>query len=161
VATNVAKRLASLSKRLSDFDRIVVTTAGQIIADSVMEQLARDTSGGMMRNVGKNGVRLDVQITPLSNPTGVRIRPRGKTSGPWTMLSTGTSAHLVAARRKRLKGRGNASRARSMRVGGAWRTGPWTVGGSRGKGTWQKGRETGLDEAVKAVADEFKKVVAG
>jgi hypothetical protein len=35
------------------------------------------------------------------------------------------------------------------------------VGGSRGKGTWQKGRETGLDEAVKAVADEFKKVVAG
>ena len=154
MATNVAKRLASLSKRLSTFDQIVVTTAGKIVADSVMEQAGRD-AGGRMRNVGKNGVSLDVQITPLSNPVGVRIRPKGKTSGPWTMLSTGTSAHLVAARRKR----GKTSRNRAMNIGGSWRVGPWQVGGTRGKGTWQKGHTAGFDEALTKVRSMFKEVV--
>lgn len=157
MATNVSARLASLTKRLNDFDRLVVTTAGKIVADSVLEQMQRDTSGGTMSGVGKKGVRLDVQVTPLSSPVGVRIRPKGKTSGPWSMLSTGTSAHLVAARRRR----GNTSRGRAMSIGGSWHAGPWRVGGTSGKGTWQKARDAGMDEALTKVRSMFKEVVSG
>ena len=155
MATNVSQRLASLTKRLSTFDKVVVTTAGKIIADSVLEQAQRDTHGGRMRNVGKSGVSLDVQITPLSNPVGVRIRPKGKQSGPWTMLSSGTSAHLVAAKKKR----GKTSRGRAMRIGSSWHAGPWRAGGTAGKGTWAKGRDAGMDEALTKVRAMFKEVV--
>ena len=34
-----------------------------------------------MRNVGKSGVVLDVQVTPLSDPVGVRIEAQGQDLG--------------------------------------------------------------------------------
>lgn len=162
MATNVAKRLASLSKRLSTFDQVVVTTAGKIISDAVIQQAQRDTHGGRMSNVSRAGMTLDVQITPLSNPTGVRIRPKGKQAGPWAMLSSGTSAHTIAARsgrKHRSKVSPNSSRARAMSIGGTWRVGPYRVRGSRGKQTWQRGRDEGMAKAATAVADEFRKLV--
>ena len=155
MATNVAKRLAYLSKRLNSFDQVVVTTAGKIVADSVLKQAASDTHGGIMRNVSKKGMRLDVQVTPLSDPKGVRIRPKGKQSGPWTMLSSGTTAHDVRARTKR----GKTSRNRALRIGESWHTGPWRVRGARGKDTWVKGRDAGFDDALKAVQAKFHKAV--
>ena len=89
MATNVAKRLASLSKRLSTFDQVVVTTAGKIVADSLSEQVTRDTHGGTMRNVGRSGVSLDVQI-PRRCPTRsvCASAPRARRQALWTMLST-------------------------------------------------------------------------
>ncbi len=161
MASNVSRRLASLSKRLSTFDRVVVTTAGQVVADSVLEQAQRDTHGGRMTGVSKAGITLGVQVTPLSNPAGVRIRPKGKQSGAWAMLSTGTRAHDVAAKRKRSKAPRGSSRARSMRIGSSWHAGPWRVSGTPGKGTWQRGRDAGLDDAVDAVRAELHKVVTG
>lgn len=154
MATNVAKRLASLTKRLSTFDQVVVTTAGQIVADSVLDQANRDSHGGTMSGIGKNGTRLDVKLTPLSNPKGVRIRPNK--AGPWAILSSGTSAHLVAAKSKR----GRTSRGRAMRIGGSWHAGPWRVGGARGKQTWTKGRDAGFDEALAKVRSMFSEAVS-
>jgi hypothetical protein len=154
VATNVAGRLASLTKRLPAFERAVVTTAGQIVADSVMAQMTSDTHGGTMRNLGKSGARLDIRITPLSSPVGVRIKP--SKAGPWVILQKGTSAHLVAAR----AGRGRSSRGRAMSIGGSWRAGPWRVGGVRGKQTWTTGRDAGFAKALPEVRAMFAEVVA-
>jgi hypothetical protein len=159
VPTNVAGRLRSLTRRLETFDQVIVSTAGKIVADSVLDQMTRDSHGGTMSGIGKNGTRLDIKLTPLSSPKGVRIQPNK--AGPWAILSSGTSAHLVAAKNKRRRGRGNSSRARAMRIGGAWRAGPWRVGGSRGKGTWTKGADAGFDEALTKVRAMFSKAVAG
>ena len=123
-------------------------------------QARQDTRGGRMSNVSKAGMTLDVQVTPLSNPAGVRIRPKGKQSGPWTMLSTGTSAHAVAAKSKRSKGKGRNSRTTAMKIGDSWHAGPWRVGGAHGKGTWAKGRDAGFDAALTKVSDLFHKVVS-
>ena len=156
MATNVSKRLAYLTRQLEDFDRVVVTTAGQIVADAVLEQMTRDTHGGTMSGIGKKGTRLDVKLTPLNSPVGVRIRPNK--AGPWAIMESGRSGgYTIAAKRKR----GRTSRGRAMRVGGAWRAGPWTGGATSGKGTWTRGRDAGFDEALEAVHRKFAEVVKG
>jgi hypothetical protein len=155
VATNVSKRLAYLTKRMGDFDRIVTTIAAKAIADAVLEQSVRDT-GGSFSGMGGGRYRFDVKLTPLSSPVGVRIRPPANQSGMWAILERGRSGgYAIRAKPKR----GKTSRARAMRVGGAWRAGPFTGGAWHGKRSWSKGIDAGVDEARAKVAAEFHKVV--
>lgn len=165
MATNAARRLASLSKRLGEFDQIVVTTAGKVVYDAIIAQLERDTGGDRaLSGIAGGRYKLDVDITPLSNPAGVRLRPKDRQTGMWSILSKGTSPHELRANPRRKQVRKivrTASRARAMNVGGSWRAGPWKVGGTRGKNTWQRGVAAGLDKAVEAVRDELHKAVSG
>lgn len=154
--TNVAKRLAYLTRELENFDRVVVTLAGQIVADAVLDEAASDTHGGSMSGIAGGKYRLDVKLTPLSSPAGVRIRPAPKHLGMWVLMESGRSGgYRIAAKRKR----GKTSRGRAMSIGGAWRAGPWTGGAARGKGTWTHGRDHGFDEALDAVRRKFGEVV--
>lgn len=155
--TNVAKRLSYLTRQLEDFDRIVVTIAGQIVADAVLDQAVSDTHGGSMSGIAGGKYRLDVKLTPLSSPAGVRIRPTPKHLGMWAIMESGRrGGYPIAAKRKR----GKTSRGRAMHVGGVWRAGPWTGGRAwSGKNTWTHGRDVGFDEALEAVRRKFAEVV--
>lgn len=165
MATNVARRLAQLTKGLGEIDRTIVAVAGQIISDELLDQVRRDTGGdGALSGIGGGKYKLDIELSPLRSPVGVRIRPKSRQSGMWAIVSKGTSAHEIRAkpRRKQVrKLKRTASRARAVRVGGAWRAGPWRVSGSRGKNTWTHGRDKGFDLAVKAAFDEVRRVVSG
>lgn len=167
MAANVSRRLARLSERLGKFDQVVVVTAGKAVHDAILEEVSRAT-GGDRRMSGFAGgrVQLDLEVTPLRNPAGVRIRPKRKQGGQWAVLSNGTSAHEVGAkaRRKLRKGtKRGSSRARSMRIGtgGGWAVGPWRVGGTRGKNVWPIGVQRGLEAAREDIRDGFRKVVTG
>lgn len=163
MATSAARRLAQLSARLGEFDRIIVRTAGEAINDALLEQLARDTGGDSALSGFRGGrYKLTLNITPLNNPAGVRIRPARKQSGMWTILDSGRSGYQVAARPRRRHKRGvkkGTSRAAAMSIKGAWRAGPWHVGGTSGHRTWSKGRTIGFDRAMDAVRDELHRAV--
>lgn len=165
MAANVSRRLARLSDRLAVFDQVVVRTAGESVHDALLDEAARDT-GGDRRLSGLGKIELDVQLSPLNNPVGVRIRPSKRSSGVWTIVSKGTAAHAVQAKAKRKrKAKGGArgsSRSRAMRVGdGGWAVGPWTVGGTSGKGTWPRGVQRGLEGARDEYRAAFRKAVQG
>jgi hypothetical protein len=165
MAANVSRRLARLSDRLGKFDQVVVTVAGTEVHDALLDEAGRAT-GGDRRLSGMGGrVTMDVQLRPLSNPVGVRITPKPKQAGIWTIVSSGTSAHTVQAKRRKV-GRGTkrgSSRARAMRIGdgGGWAVGPWTVGGTRGKDVWPRGVELGLERARAKYRDAFREAVQG
>lgn len=165
MATNVARRLAQLTAGLGDLEQAIVVTAGRIVHDALIDQLKADTGGDQALSGIRGGrYRLDVQLTPLRSPAGVRIRPPANQAGMWTLLDSGRSSFTVAARPRRRHKRGSkkgTSRAAAMQVAGAWRTGPWHVGGTRGHRTWSKGRDKGFDLAVDAVRDALHEAVAG
>lgn len=163
MATSAASRLAQLSARLGELDRIIVTTAGDIVVDELTRQLTRDTGGDQAMSGFRGGrYRLTLKLTPLSSPAGVRIRPAAKQTGMWTILDSGRSSYTATARARRRHKRGvkkGTSRAAAMNVDGAWRAGPWRVGGTRGHHTWSKGRDAGFSRALDAVRDELHKAV--
>lgn len=165
MATNVARRLAQLSTQLGELDTVIVTVAGRIVHDALIKQLQADTGGDQaMSGFAKGRYRMDVKITPLRNPAGVRLTPANKQAGMWTILDSGRSSFEVAARTRRRHKRGvkkGTARAAAMNVGGAWRAGPWRVGSTSGHRTWSKGRDRGLDEALVAIRDQFHKAVLG
>ena len=165
MATNVARRLAQLSAGLGDLEQAIVVTAGRIVHDALIDQLQADTGGDQaMSGFAKGRYRLDVKLTPLRNPPGVRIIPANKQAGMWTILDSGRSSFTVAARARRRHKRGTkkgTARAAAMNVNGAWRAGPWHVGGTRGHRTWSTGRDKGYDLALDAVRDALHKAVAG
>jgi hypothetical protein len=160
VATNVSKRLAYLTKRMSDFDRVVTTIAAQTIADAVLEQSVRAT-GGSFSGMGGGRYRFDVKLTPLSSPVGVRIRPPKNQAGMWTILERGRAAgYAIRAKPKR----GKTSRGRAMRGANTdtgWAAGPFTGGAWRGKGSWSKGVDAGVEDALAKVRAEFREVARG
>ncbi len=167
MATSAARRLAQLSARLGEIDRIIVTVAGDIVVDELTRQLAADTGGDEAMSGFRGGrYRMTLKVTPLNNPAGVRIRPAARQTGMWTILDSGRTGFDVSARaRRKSKGRGKAyrasSRGRAMRVGDAWRAGPWHVGAARGHHTWSKGRDAGYARAIDAVRDELHRAVNG
>ena len=165
MATSVAARLTQLAARLGEIDQVIVRVAGDIVVEQLTRQLAADTGGDQALSGFRGGrYRLTLQIDPLRNPAGVRIRPAKKQSGMWTILDSGRSAFTVAARGRRRHKKGvkkGSSRAAGMNVDGAWRAGPWGVGGTRGHRTWSKGRDAGISRAVEAVRLELTKVVNG
>lgn len=165
-ATSAARRLAQLSARLADLDRVVVNAVGQVVVEAIEDQVNADTGGGTMSGVRKGRMRLTLKVTPLRNPAGVRIRPAPRQSGAWQLITTGASPHKIAARpRRRHKGKGKAarssSRAQSMNPGGGFRTGPFRHPGSRGRGTWTKGATRGLDLGLERARDELHRAVTG
>ena len=164
MATSAARRLAQLSAQLGEIDRAIVTVAGQIVNDALLEQLGHDTGGDQaMSGFAKGRYRMQLKLTQLNNPAGVRIRPAAKQSGMWTILDSGRSGFEVSARARRRKRKGTkkgTSRGRAMNIDGAWRAGPWRVGGTRGHHTWSKGRDAGFERAIEAVRDELHKVVS-
>jgi len=171
VATSVAGRLRQLSAQLGEIDTVVVRVAGDIVVEQLTRQLAADTGGDQAMSGFRGGrYRLTLQIDPLRNPAGVRIRPAAKQSGMWTILDSGRSSFDVNARpnrrrkpgtKRRKRSQNTTSRARAMKIGGAWRAGPWSVPGSLGHHTWSKGRDAGISRAVEAVRLELHKVVNG
>ncbi len=165
MATSAARRLAQLSARLGELDRIIVTVAGDIVVDQLTRQLAHDTGGDQAMSGFRGGrYRMTLSITGLSSPAGVRIRPAAKQTGMWTILDSGRSGYEVSARARRRKKKGTkkgTSRAAAMNVDGAWRAGPWKVGPTRGHHTWSKGRDAGISRAIEAVRDELHKAVTG
>ena len=138
----VSARLAKLTARLGELDRVVVTVAAEAIADALDKQVTRDTGGdGALSGISNGRYKLTTKLTPLSSPAGVRIRPSPKQSGMWTILDSGRTGYTVAARPRRRRSKGTkktSSRGRAMNIGGAWRTGPWHVGGTSGKRTWSR-----------------------
>ncbi len=165
MATSAAGRLAQLSARLGELDRIIVTVAGDIVVDELTRQLARDTGGDQAMSGFRGGrYRMTLKLSPLSSPAGVRIRPAAKQTGMWTILDSGRSGFTVAARTRRRHKRGvkkGSSRAAGMKIGDNWHAGPFKVGGSRGHRTWSKGRDAGYARALDAVRDELHKAVNG
>jgi hypothetical protein len=165
VATSAARRLAQLSARLGELDRIIVTVAGDIVVDQLTRQLAHDTGGDEAMSGFRGGrYRMTLSITKLSSPAGVRIRPAAKQTGMWTILDSGRSGFTVSARARRRHKKGvrkGSSRAAGMKIGDNWHAGPWKVGPTRGHHTWSKGRDAGISRAVEAVRDELHKAVAG
>jgi hypothetical protein len=97
----------------------------------------------------------------------VRIRPGARQSGAWALISTGASAHTIAARprrRHKTKGKGarTSSRSASMTVGGdVWRVGPYRHPGSRGRQTWSKAVDRGLADGMERARDELHRAVTG
>jgi hypothetical protein len=166
VATSVAARLTQLAARLGEIDQVIVRVAGDIVVEQLTRQLAADTGGDQALSGFRGGrYRLTLQIDPLRNPAGVRIRPAAKQSGMWTILDSGhRGGYQVAARPRRRHKRGvkkGSSRAAAMNIGG-WHAGPFTVKRpSRGHRTWSKGRDAGISRAVEAVRLELSKVVNG
>lgn len=165
MATSAARRLAQLSARLGELDRIIVTVAGDIVVDQLTRQLAADTGGDQAMSGFRGGrYRMTLQITSLSSPAGVRIRPAARQTGMWTILDSGRSSFEVAARGRRRKKKGTkkgSSRGRAMHVAGVWRAGPWHVGATGGHHTWSKGRDAGIARAIDAVRDELHQAVSG
>lgn len=165
MATSAARRLAQLSARLGELDRIIVTVAGDIVVDQLTRQLAHDTGGDQAMSGFRGGrYRMTLSITQLSSPAGVRIRPAAKQTGMWTILDSGRSGYEVSARARRRHKKGvkrTSSRGRAMKIGDNWHAGPWHVGPTRGHHTWSKGAAAGIDRAVQAVRDELHKAVAG
>lgn len=166
MATSAARRLAQLSARLAQLDKVLVNAVGQVVVEQLEAQVNADTGGGTMSGISKGRVRLQVKVTPLANPAGVRIRPASRQLGMWTMLDTGASAHKIPARpRRRHKTKGKAgkasSRARALTAAGAWRVGPFTHPGSRGKGTWSTAVARGLDVGLDRAAVELRRAVQG
>lgn len=166
MASSAARRLVELSDRLGEFDQVVVRTAGEAVSEAVRARVAADTGGDRALSGIKGGrFKLDVTSVPLSNPAGVRIWPQRGQLGMWSMVSSGTAAHEVGARRRRKqvsKLKRTASRARAVNIGGGpggWRTGPFRVRGTRGKDTWRVGRDQGYDAAIPAVLAKFHEVV--
>lgn len=165
MATSAAARLARLTRDLGQIDQVIVRTAGEIVADALTKQLNRDTGGDQaLSGIAKGRYRMAIDITPLRNPAGVRIRPKGKQSGMWTLLDSGRSGYTVSARARRKRHattKRGSSRARAMRIGGGgWATGPWHVGGTSGRHTWTRGRDAGLSAAIDAVRVELHRVVS-
>jgi hypothetical protein len=165
VATSAARRLAQLSAQLGELDRIIVTTAGEIVVDEMTRQLARDTGGDQAMSGFRGGrYRMTLSIAKLNSPAGVRIRPAAKQTGMWTILDSGRTGFEVSARARRRRkkgGKAKTSRGRAMNIDGAWHAGPWRVGGTRGHHTWSKGRDAGFNRALDAVADELHRAVNG
>jgi hypothetical protein len=167
VATSAARRLAQLSARLADLDKVIVNAVGQVVVEAIEDQMNADTGGGTMSGVSKGRYRLQLKISPLNNPPGVRIRPAQRQSGMWQMMETGASAHKIAARpRRRHKGKGKAarssSRATAMSPGGrGFRAGPFNHPGSRGKRTWSKGVDKGMAAAIDRAGAELHRAVTG
>jgi hypothetical protein len=164
VATSAARRLAQLSARLADLDKVLVNAIGQVVVEALEDQVNADTGGGTMSGISKGRVRLQVKVTPLANPAGVRIRPAARQLGMWTMLDSGASAHKIAARpRRRHKTKGKAgkssSRAQALSAGGTWRVGPFQHPGSRAKRTWSKAVDKGLQAGLDRAADELHRAV--
>lgn len=165
MATNVAARLARLSANLGDLETAIVTTAGRIVHDALIDQLRADTGGDQaMSGFAKGRYRMDVKLTPLRNPPGVRITPANKQTGMWTILDSGRGPVVVTARPRRRHKRGvkkGTSRAAAMNIGGAWRAGPFHVGPTRGHRTWTTGRDKGMELAIVAVRDALHQAVLG
>lgn len=163
MATSAARRLAQLSARLGELDKIIVTVAGEIVVDELTRQLARDTGGDEAMSGFRGGrYRMTLSIAQLNSPAGVRIRPATRQTGMWTILDSGRSSYKNAARTRRRHKKGvrkGSSRAAAMKVGDNWRAGPWNVGGTRGHRTWSKGRDAGMARALDAVRDELHKAV--
>jgi hypothetical protein len=53
VATSAARRLAQLSARLADLDKILVNAVGQVVVEALEDQVNADTGGGTMSGVRK------------------------------------------------------------------------------------------------------------
>lgn len=165
--TNAGRRLAQLSKRLGEIDRVIVTTAGQIVHDTMIEELSRDTGGDRALSGFAGGrYKLDLQINPI--PRGVRISPVARQTGMWTILDSGRrGGYDVAARpRRKRKTKGKtaktSSRGQAMNIGGQWHAGPYTVKRSwAGRGTWRRGKARALPLAVDAARDELHRAVIG
>jgi hypothetical protein len=163
--TAVGARLARLTARLGELDAEIVTTAGEAIHDAIIARLAADTGGDQsLSGIARGKYKLQVQLSPLRNPAGVRLRPRDRQAGMWTLLERGRTGYTVQARprRKHKAGKVKAanSRTRAMNVDGAWRAGPWKVGGTRGKHTWTTGIDKGQAEATAQVRALFHRVIS-
>lgn len=165
MATSVAARLAQLSARLGEIDKVIVRVAGDIVVEELTRQMAADTGGDQALSGFRGGrYRLVLNVTALNNPAGVRIRPAKRQTGMWTILDSGRSGSTIAARPRRRHKRGvkkGTSRAAAMNIGGTWRAGPFKVGGTRGHHTWSKGRDAGFTRALDAVAEQLHKAVNG
>lgn len=151
-----------LTARLGTIDQAMVAAAGEAIHDALMAQLSADTGDRALSGIAGGRYKLDVQMTPLHAPAGVRIRPRDRQAGMWTLLERGHGGgYQVAARKRRTaKKRRAGSRGAAMNIGGAWRAGPYTVKrASSGRHTWQKGRDKGWAEAIDRSRDVLRRAV--
>lgn len=180
MAGGAARRLEQLSKNLKDVDKVIVKTAGTAVTQALQKRVNADTGGdGRMSGFGKKAKRLNVDVKPVAGQaTGVRITPARSQAGQWTILDQGAKPHDVIAKGAPIKGKGakRARRQRDLNVAfgakGAFagvkplRTpfGPRYRASnvrSPAKGTWSRAAQSGIDDAVKQIRDEFHRKVQG
>lgn len=141
MASSVAAVYRRRAEALEDAPRRIAKDAAVVMSKAILDQARRD-SGGDLRLSGVPSSRLGLKTT-LSGGTPIAIaqieaNPK-RARGPWSWLESGTSRHVVRARRRFGK------RRRTMRVGGEWATGPWEVRGMTAKRTFSRGVEGGED----------------
>jgi hypothetical protein len=136
--------LREASRRIQNSSGTISAAAGQVIADEITKQLATDGSRF-------DGKRLTVTVTNNGPTTSVAA---GGSIGGWTILNTGSKAHVMRARK------GRTSKAMNI-PGVGWRTGPWDVRGVRGKGTWTKSVARAKPKVEHAAEEALGKVLHG
>ena len=116
-------------------------TVGKQVADVGKKAMLADTKsrrGSLSFGRGKLGVKTKVK----ASAAGATVEFRGAPAGAWAIVSTGTKAHTIRARR-----------AKALHWGGDAYAAVVQHPGTRGRGYWQSAGQA-LDKAVTDVIED-------
>jgi hypothetical protein len=153
VATAPAAKAAQVLKQTADniknAHKTAANAAGQAAKKELLDQAAKVSSGGRLRNVGKSGAKLGVgyEVSTLGN--GARLTVKAK--GPWQIVESGNRPHRIGPRKKggrRAVSFGGRAYARVQHPG------------TKGKRPWEKGEKAAAPKVEKILAEKYIKAVS-
>lgn len=152
-ARQAAETLARAAAALRDAHKSALNAAALEAKKTLLAEVAKVSSSGRLRNVGRSGANLGVGYEVNVSPSGGKATMRAR--GPWHFVERNIGRHLIGPRRRR------GRKAALKFPDGGIRRGPIDHPGVKRqrKEPWSKGERAAGPKVEKIMAERYIRAV--